>query len=146
MEISFQTKQGSVARSVGITLAELHKITDTGVTLAEVDEQIESWRNQFVFKFTNDFFSVGRLMSHELDERPYDWDSLQLQAVQRGTPEDVQRVAKRYLELAKLTIAVFGTLTDADRKILGDTYGLRVLKREDVFQGGYEEYSPAALK
>ena len=146
MEISFQTKQGSVARSVGITLAELRKITDTGVTLAEVDEQIESWGNQFVFKFTNDFFSVGRLMSHELDDRPYDWDSRQLQAVQRGTLEEVQRVAKRYLKLDKLTIAVFGTPTDADRKILGDTYSLKVLKREDVFQGGYEEYSPAALK
>jgi len=146
MGISFQTKQSSVARSVGITLAELRKIADAGVTLAEVDEQIESWRNQFVFKFTDDFYSVGRLMSYELDDRPYDWDSRQLQAVQRGTPEEVQRVANRYLDLAKLTIAVFGTPTDADRKTLADTYGLKVLTREDVFQGGYEEEPPATLK
>jgi predicted Zn-dependent peptidase len=146
IEIGFQTKQASVARSVGITLAELRKIADAGVTSAEVDEQIESWRNQFVFRFTNDFVSVHRLMSYELDERPYDWDSRQLQAVQRCTPEEVQRVAKRYLDPAKLTIAVFGTPTDADRKILAETYGLKVLKREDVFQGGYEEEPQTALK
>ncbi|OGP60987.1 MAG: hypothetical protein A2162_07255 [Deltaproteobacteria bacterium RBG_13_52_11b] len=77
-------------------------------------------------------------MNHELDERPYDWDSRQLQAVQRGTPEEVQRVAKCYLDPAKLTIAVFGTPTDADRKTLAGIYGLKVLKREEVFQGGYE--------
>jgi len=146
IEIGFQTKQASVARSVGIALEELRKIVEVGVTSAEVDEQIESWRNQFVFNFTNDFQNVSRLMSHELNERPYDWDSCQLQAVQKTTPGEVQRVAKRYLDPGKLTIAVFGTLTDADRKILADTYGLTILKREDVFQGGYEEELQTALK
>jgi predicted Zn-dependent peptidase len=146
MEIGFQTNQTSVARSVGITVTELRKIADTGVTAAEVDEQIESWHNRFVFEFTNDFYSVSRLMSLELDDRPYDWDSARLEAVQRSTPEDVQRVAKRYLDPTKLTIAVFGTPCAADRKILADTYGLKVLKREDVFQGGYEEEPPVALK
>ena len=141
IEIGFQTKQALVARSVGIALEELRTIIEAGVTPAEVDEQIETWRNQFVFNFTNDFSNVSRLMSHELNERPHDWDSNQLQVLQKTTPEEVQRVARRYLDPAKLTIAVFGTPTDADRKTLAETYGLKVLKREDVFQGGYRKTS-----
>jgi Zn-dependent M16 (insulinase) family peptidase len=78
-------------------------------------------------------------MGSELDDRPYDYDRRLLDAIQKVTPKDVKRVAGKYLDPSKLTIAIFGSLTDEDRKKLKERFGITVLPREAVFKGGYED-------
>jgi predicted Zn-dependent peptidase len=142
LRISYQTKKDSVAHSIDSVLEEVHKIIKEKVGEAEVQEQIESWRNRFIFRYTNDFYIVARLMRAELNDRPYDYDRMVLDEVQKVTVKDVRRVAKKYLEPENLTVAIFGTLTEEDRKALDERLGLKVLKKEKVFAGGYEESQP----
>lgn len=138
--VSYQTRRDSVARSINSVREEVQRIIAEAVSAAEVEEQIESWRNRFIFRYENDFFSVNQLMSNELDDRPYDYERRFLEAVQKVTVADVERVARRYLEPESLTVAVFGTLTPEDRAALEAELGsVTVLPREEVFTGGYDE-------
>ena len=144
VSIGYQTKQESVSHSIDSVLEEFHKIIQEEVGGAEVQEQIEAWRNRFIFRYTNDFFNVTRLMYNELDERPYDFDKLELEAVQKVTVKDVHRVARKYLKPEQLTIAVFGKLTDEDSKALRERFAsFTAWKKDDVFRGGYEEQAAA---
>jgi predicted Zn-dependent peptidase len=139
LRISYQTKKDSVAHSIDSVLEEIQRIIKEKVGEAEVQEQIESWRNRFIFRYTNDFYIVSRLMRAELDDRPYDYDRIVLDEVQKVTVKDVRRVAKKYLRPENLTVAIFGALTDDDKKALDQKLDLKVLRKEAVFTGGYEE-------
>jgi zinc protease len=141
--ISYSTKKQSVARSIDSVLEEFRKMASAPVSPAEVEEQIDSWRNRFVFQFTDDFDIVTSLMGQELDDRPYDYDQQMLAAVQQVTAADVERVAKQYLLPADLTVCVFGSLTDEDRAALSKEFTLRVLSKEEVFRGGYDRPAKA---
>jgi predicted Zn-dependent peptidase len=147
LEIAYQTKKGSVARSLESVMEEFRLLIRDGVSAEEVQEQIDGWRNRFVFRYTNEFFSVSRLMFNELDDRPYDHDRRELEAIQKVTPEDVARVARRYLKPDTVTVSIYGTLTEEDRKTLEERLGLKLLREEEVFKGGYEEPAePKALR
>ncbi len=137
IRVTYQTKKASVAHSINAVLEEMRKIIAENVSEAEVEEQIESWRNRFIFRYTNDFYIVSRLMSNELDDRPYDFDRIKLEQVQKVTVKDVRRVARKYLKPENLTVVIYGALIDEDREELTEKYGLKVLKHEDVFTGGY---------
>ncbi len=141
--VSYQTKQASVARSVEIVIEELTKIVNEPVAEAEVAEQIESWRNRFVFGFTNDFSIVSRMLNSELDDRPYDQAKRTLDAVQLIKPADIKRVAQRYLNPANLSIAVYGTLSEADQKQFAERFSLETFQRDEVFQGGFSDPPPS---
>ncbi len=138
----WETKKVSVARSIAIVVDEFRKMAEGKVSPAEVTEQIDAWRNRFVFRYTNDFYSVSRLMRNELDDQPYDYDRRLLDAIQKVTPTDVERVAKRYLKPDQLSISVFGALTDEDRQALTTRYGLKVLTKAEVFRGGFDVEEP----
>jgi zinc protease len=142
LRIGYQTKQESVAQSIDSVLEEVQKVIEEQVGQAEVQEQIEAWRNRFVFRYTNDFFTVARLLLNELDDRPYDFDRIELDQVQKVTVKDVQRVAKKYLKPDNLTLAIFGAMTKEDRERLGEQLGVTVLEKSDVFVGGYDETAP----
>lgn len=139
LSISYQTRRDSVARSISSVVGEIRKMITEEVAEAEVDEQIEAWRNRFIFRYTNAFSSVTQLMAAELEDRPYDYEQKMLVAVQNVTVEDVERVARRYLMPENLTISVFGTLTDEDRAALAAKPGLTVLAKDEVFRGGFDE-------
>ena len=142
--VGYQTKAPSVARSVSIVLEEIDRIVAKPVSPEEIAEQMDAWRNRFVFRFTNDFSIVSRLLASELDDRPYTWDRTVLDAVQKVKVEDVSRVAKRYLTPANLSVAVFGTFPEADRQSLGARFPVTVVPKETVFTGGYDaEPAPA---
>jgi predicted Zn-dependent peptidase len=141
IRITYQTKKASVAHSIDAVLEEMLKIIEEKVGEAEVQEQIESWRNRFIFRYTNDFYIVARLMGSELDDRPYDFDRIKLEQVQKVTVKDVRRVARKYFKPENLTVVIFGALTDEDSKELTEKFDLKVLKHADVFTGGYESIS-----
>ena len=142
MRIGYQTNKDSVAHSIDSVLEEVRKIIAEDVSAAEVQEQVEAWRNRFVFRYTNDFYIVSRLMYNELDDRPYDFDRIELEQVQKVTVEDVRRVARKYLEPESFTVAVFGALSEEEQRRLDEKLTLTKLDKSTVFAGGYDEPEP----
>ena len=51
----------------------------------------------------------------------------------------MKRVAEKYLNPENLTICVFGMLTDDDKAELNERYEVKILAKEEVFTGGYDE-------
>jgi predicted Zn-dependent peptidase len=139
VSISYQTRKDAVVQSIDSVIEEFRKIILEEVSAAEVEEQIEAWQNRFVFRYTNEFYSVARLMWNELDDRPYDYDRQELVAVQKVKVEDVQRVAKKYLAPNNLLIAIYGSLEHADREALAERFKLELLPRDEIFKGGFDE-------
>lgn len=138
LTISYQTGKDKAGYSIRAVLEEYRRIIASEVSSAEVQEQVEAWRNSFIFNYVNEFYSVSRLMFNELDDRPYDYDSQELEAVQKVTVADVKRVAEKYFKPENLSICVYGSLTDADREALGKDLGVTVLPRSEVFGGGFD--------
>ncbi len=137
LSIRYQTKSESVLYSIHSVMEEYHKIFAESVSDAEIREQIQSWRNRFIFLFENGFYSATRLMGHELDDRPYEFDHLQLAEIQSVTAADVQAVARKYLDPAQVTITIFGSIPAQDEAVLAEQFGLVKLAKEDVFTGGF---------
>ena len=133
-----------MTRSIDIVLEEVRKIIAEEVGAAEVQEQVEAWRNRFVFRYTNDFYIVSRLMYNELDDRPYDFDRIELEQVQKVTVEDVRRVARNYFKPESFTVAIFGALSEEEKLRLDEKLSLTTLKKGAVFSGGYEASAPEA--
>lgn len=142
--VSYQTKQASVSRSVELVLQEMRKLIEEEVTEAEVAEQVEAWRSRFVFGFTNDFSVVNRMLSSELDERPYDYLQRELAAVQKVTKQDVRRVAQQYFRPDQVTVSIYGALTEDDRKKFSESSTYKLLTREQVFKGGFDQPSTSS--
>jgi zinc protease len=143
MRIAYQTNKDSVVHSIDSVLEEVHKIIAEDVSAAEVQEQVEAWRNRFVFRYTNDFYIVSRLMYNELDDRPYDFDRIELEQVQKVTVEDVRRVARNYLKPENFTVAIFGALGEEEKRRLDEKLTLTTLEKAAVFVGGYDAPAPA---
>jgi predicted Zn-dependent peptidase len=129
IRIFYETKSEAGVRSIDRGLDEPRRI---------ITEKPTVWSNGFVFRYTNDTEIVRRLMLLELDDQPYDYDRRLFDAVQKVTPEDVHRVAKKYLMPESLTIAIYGTPAGEDLKALTERFGLQVLDFADVFTGGYD--------
>jgi hypothetical protein len=109
-----------------------------------VAEQVEAWRSRFVFGFTNDFSVVNRMLSSELDERPYDYLQRELAAVQKVTKQDVRRVAQQYFRPDQVTVSIYGALTEDDRKKFSESSTYKLLTREQVFKGGFDQPSTSS--
>ncbi len=137
LSIQYQTQRDAVARSIEIVLEVYQQLLADGVTVEEVAEQIQTWRNRFIFRFENRSASIQRLMALELDDRPYGYDQEQLEWIEAVTVADVNAAARKYLDPADLSICVFGKLTPEDEAALAETYGLTKLAKEEVFSGGY---------
>lgn len=137
LTIQYQTRKDAVAHSISSVMEEYERIRTGMVSASELQEQIQAWRNRFIFQYDNEFSSVARLMANELDERPYDHDAQQLAFIQKVTAEHVLEVAQRYLDPSKASIFIFGSLTAEDAAELEATYGLTVMSRDDAFPGGY---------
>ena len=137
LSIGYQTKREAVLHSIEVVVEEYAKICNEFVSTQEVQEQIQAWRNRFIFRFENEAYSVQRLMAHELNDYPYDHDSRQLDLIQEVTIADVLAVARKYLDPSRLTIAIFGSLNSEDEEELQARFGLTKLTREEVFSGGF---------
>ncbi len=137
LSIAYQTKQDAVARSIGSVLEIYESLLNDGATEQEIAEQIQTWRNGFIFRFTSPFYSVSRLAEHELNDRPYDRDQKQLADIQKVDVAAVKAVAKKYLNPNNLSICIFGELTPEDETALDERFGVKKLSKDEVFTGGF---------
>ena len=125
-------------------MEELSRAVEGTFSTAEVQEQVDAWKNRFIFRFTNDFYSVNRLLGHELNDRPPDRDQQVLTRIQDVSVEDVQRVARKYLTPDSVTISIFGSLTPEEaedhpyRSVLTRAVGLDAAVEVDTEEAALE--------
>lgn len=88
--------------------AEIEKIRNQPISAAELQSAKDSVLNAFVFNFADPSQTLGRLMQYEYFGYPSDFIFRYQKAIEKTTIQDVQRVAKQYLQPSKLVTIVVG--------------------------------------
>jgi zinc protease len=123
----FQSKSGTVAYAIQLVLDEIRKMREGVVTAEELDTIKKNLVETLPSTFASKAQTVGVFAGDEFTGRdPSYWQTYR-ERIAAVTPADVQRVAQKHLDPAKLVILVVGHQKDID---VGD--GKRVVKVEDL--------------
>jgi predicted Zn-dependent peptidase len=113
----FESKNPTVALAAKIVMEQIAKMRDELVT----DEELETARANLIETFPRQFESRPQLLrvfvNDEWTKRPKDYWKTFRDKVRRVTREDLQRVARKHLDPAKMAILVVG---DWDKIAPGD--------------------------
>lgn len=106
-----QTKTRSTHRVLEIFEQEMRGIRDQLPGPEEFETARDAYVNNFIFQFDSPGEIVNRLMSLEFDEYPSDYYDKYLDNIEAVTPEDIMRVAGKYIMPDSLTIMVLADTT-----------------------------------
>lgn len=111
---SLQSKNRSVAYALRIALAEMQRLKDETIPEAELkairDGLIESFPSQWSGKTA----TANRFAAETLAGWPEDWWADYREKIQAVTPADVQRLARRLLDLDRLVILAVGAAAEIE--------------------------------
>jgi len=117
---AFESKSPTCALATKLIIDEVNRMRDTLVSASE----LETAKNSFIETFPNTFASkagtLGVFVSDEWTNRPAGFWETYRDKIRAVTPEDIQRVARKHLDPAKLTILVVGSWDDIAK---GDAQG-----------------------
>lgn len=103
-----QTRSNATVPFIQGILSEIEKLRTEPVTQKELTFAKDEVLNSFVFNFQDPGQTLSRLMRYEYYGYPADFLFRYQQGVKATTVEDVQRVAKKYLQPDKLVTLVVG--------------------------------------
>lgn len=103
-----ETKTESVVPAISLTREIMSDLRENPATEAEVNLARESQINSFVFGFENAHSVVNRQMSQDFFGYPEDYLASYRDNIAAVTVADVQRVAKKYLNLSRQKIILVG--------------------------------------
>jgi zinc protease len=103
-----QTRSDGTVPFIRAIFAEIERIRTTPITPQELASAKDQVLNSFVFNFQDPGQTLSRLMRYEYYGYPEDFLFRYQQAVKATTIEDVQRVAKKYLQPDNLVTLVVG--------------------------------------
>lgn len=104
----FETVSPKTALAVEKTIAELQRIRSEKVPPEEFKRAKDSMSNRFVFNFATSRSIVEQVVSIEYQGLPRDYLDTYLDKIGAVTPDDVLRVAKKYIQPDRITLLVVG--------------------------------------
>jgi predicted Zn-dependent peptidase len=111
---SMQTKNRSVAYSLRIAVEEMKRLKDEPLTKAELkavqDGLVESFPSQWASRQA----TAARFAEERLNGWPEDWWADFRAKVQAVTPADVQRMARRILDLDRMVVLAVGKASEIE--------------------------------
>lgn len=110
----FQTKNRSVAYALRLALAEIARIKAEPVSDAELKVVKDSIMDAFPARFPNKQAIVNTLANEYLTGWPEGFYADFREKIQLVTKEDVQRVAKKYLDPEQMVLLVVGKASEAE--------------------------------
>lgn len=119
----FQTKNRSVAYAMRLALAEIERIKAEPVSDQDLKIVKDSIMDGFPARFPNKQAIANILASEHLAGWPEDFYASFREKIQTVTKEDVQRVAKKYLDTEKMVLLVVGKITEAEEGDVKDHPG-----------------------
>lgn len=119
----FQTKNRSVAYALRLALAEVQRIKAEPVSDQEMKVVKDSILDGFPARFPNKQAIASLFASECLTGWPDDFYADFRERIQAVTREDVQRVARKYLDLDTMVLLVVGKLSEAEEGDVKDHPG-----------------------
>lgn len=121
-QFQMTTKSGTTAESISALYEEIDAIVGPKpATAAEVEKARETILNSFVFNFDTRQEVLLEQVGYEFYGYPSDFLKRYQDAIHKVTADDVNRVAKKYLDKNKLAVLVVGKAADFDKPL--STFG-----------------------
>ena len=102
------TRNARVGESLAVIRAEMTRMRDSGATAAELADAKTYLTGSFPLRFDSNHRIAGFLVSMQLDDLGIDYIDRRNGLIEAVTLADVNRVAKRLLDPAALTVVVVG--------------------------------------
>jgi predicted Zn-dependent peptidase len=109
---AFQSKSRTVPRAARMVLDEIGGIRDAPVTAEELDMVKRSLVETFPSNFASQAQAMSTFAADELTGRAPDFWATYRDRIQAVTAADIQRVARQYLDPARMAILVIGDLKE----------------------------------
>jgi zinc protease len=111
------TQSSNTARAIEALNKEIARMIKGGVTETELKKGKDSILNSFIFEFDSKEKVLAERMRYEFYGYPADFLEQFRAGIEKVTPADVDRVAKKYLHPEKLAILVIGNSKDFDKDL-----------------------------
>jgi zinc protease len=118
---SMGTKSGSTAAGIEALRKEMNKLITGSVTAQEVKTAKDAILNSFIFAFDSKEKVLSERMRYEFYGYPSDFLEQYRTNIEKVTPADVDRVARKYLHPDKMAVLVVGNAKDFDKEL--STFG-----------------------
>jgi zinc protease len=117
IHISMGTQSANTGRAIDALNKEIARMIKGGVTETELKKGKDSILNSFIFEFDSKEKVLAERMRYEFYGYPADFLEQFRAGIEKVTPADVDRVAKKYLHPEKLAILVVGNSKDFDKDL-----------------------------
>ena len=136
-----QTKTETTVKAINSIVEVIRSMLTSSVSQNEFQTAKEMFLYSYVFRYADPGRSLAALMRLEYDGLPPDYLEKEFAAYQAVTPEDINRVARKYLQPEELTIFVVGDYPKFAEEIskLGQPHRIEPL----TFDGGGPPQAPA---
>jgi zinc protease len=115
------TKSATTAAGIDALHKEMDKLIAGTVQAIEVKKARDAILNSFIFEFDSKQKVLAERMRYEFYGFPPDFLELFRAGIEKVTPPDVDRVARKYLHPEKMATLVVGNAKDFDREL--STFG-----------------------
>ena len=117
LRIAMGTKSGSTAAAIDALNKQIVELIKDGVKQEEIQKAKDSILNSFIFSFDSKEKVLGERISYEFYGYPADFLERYRAGIEKVTPDDVNRVARKYIHPEKLAVLVVGNAKDFDRDL-----------------------------
>src|SRR6478609_6106239 len=115
------TKSGTTAAGIDALRKEMEKLITGTVQPLEMKKAKDAILNSFIFEFDSKQKVLAERMRYEFYGFPQDFLERFRAGIEKVTPADVDRVARKYLHPEKMAVLVVGNAKDFDRQL--STFG-----------------------
>jgi len=121
VRISMGTKSATTAAAIEALRHQIAEMVKGDVTQAEVKKAKDAILNSFIFEFDSKEKVLAERIRYEFYGYPPDFLERYRAGIEKVTPADVDRVARKYLHPDRLAVLVVGNAKDFDRNL--DSFG-----------------------
>ncbi len=114
---SASTKSGSTVKALNVIKEEIHKMGETPVSDAELQQAKDAVLKGIAFDNDSTGKIVTRLIQYEYFGYPADWLKQYQDGVRNVTKADVQRVSKQYWDSNKMFVLIVGNTKEFDEPV-----------------------------
>jgi len=123
---AYESKSPTVALAAKLIFEEFDRMRNTPVSASELETSQNSFIETFPSTFASKAGKLGVFVNDEWTNRPAGYWENYRENIKAVTPEDIQRVAQKYLVPSQMTILVVGKWADISK---GDLQGRATMEQ-----------------